>query len=108
MYQWKENVSQKQEGENTVTTYDYEQGWFQQKIDSSGFKEQDKQNPPNAWPFQTETMTAQNVTMGKFRLNNTQVAMLGKRDEVYQWEDEGASAINATADTMANCGMSHF
>ena len=51
-------------------------------------------------------MTAQNVTMGKFRLNQAQIAMLGRRDESYQWEDEGEGAIGQTADSMANNGFS--
>ena len=46
--------------------------------------------------------------MGKFRLNATQVAMLGKRDENYEWDDEGEAAISNTAGTMAESGFSQL
>ena len=53
-------------------------------------------------------MTANNVTMGKFRLNQTQIAMLGKKDEMYQWDDDGENAISSTAGTMASAGFSNL
>lgn len=46
--------------------------------------------------------------MGKFRLNQTQIAMLGKKNEMYQWEDEGEGAIASTADAMAESGFSNL
>ena len=46
--------------------------------------------------------------MGKFRLNATQVAMLGSKNEMYQWEDDGENAIAATADTMAEHRFSNL
>ena len=44
--------------------------------------------------------------MGKFRLNGTQIAMLGKRDDMYSWEDDGESAIANTNAAMARNGFS--
>ena len=69
MYQWKENQSTRKEGDRTITTYDYEKNWFEHPISSAGFQERDKQNPTNNWPFHSSTITANKVTMGKFKLN---------------------------------------
>ena len=69
MYQWKENVHKREVNGNTETTYTYEKGWFDHPISSAGFREYDKENPNNIWPFKSETLTAQTVTMGKFKLN---------------------------------------
>ena len=60
------------------------------------------------WPFLSETLTAQNVMMGKFRLPATSVSSLGRKDEVYQWGDDGEEAINMTADSMSSKGFSQL
>ena len=70
MYQIKEHVSTHKEGDQTKTVYTYEEGWFENPIDSSGFDNKEMQNPSNTWPFKSETLTAQNVTVGNFRLNS--------------------------------------
>ena len=64
------------------------------------------QNPSNTWPFRSETLSAQNVTMGKFRLNAAQIGMLGKREENIPWDDEGEQAIANTEAAMAEAGFS--
>lgn len=46
--------------------------------------------------------------MGKFRLNSSQVGKLGKRDEDYEWEDEGENAISMTVDALSQAGFSQF
>ena len=101
MFQWKETETTKKRNDETVTEYTYSQGWFDTRIDSSTFQEGGHDNPGNAWPFETVTQSAQNVTMGKFRLNSGQVAKLGQRDEDYEWEDEGENAIAMTADALS-------
>ena len=47
--------------------------------------------------------------MGKFRLNQTQIATLGgQRDIPYEYEDGGEGAISSTADAMAANEFSDF
>ena len=87
MYQWRETSHSKEVNGNTETTYEYSKEWSSNYIDSSNFVERSKKNPTNTWPFKSETFTAQTVTMGKFRLGPAQVARLGRKDEMYQWED---------------------
>ena len=96
MYQWKENKTERTNDGRTTTTYDYERGWFEYPISSAGFYERNKQNPTNDWPFRSSTITANKVTMGKFKLSQSQISKLGKKDERYLWNDQGTSAIEST------------
>ena len=50
-------------------------------------------NPENAWPFKSETLTAQNVMVGKFRLNSAQITRLGMQQQPVAFEDDGEAAI---------------
>ena len=70
MYQIKEIVTEVNENDEMIKKYTYEEGWFGSPIDSSGFDNKEMQNPSNTWPFKSETLTAQNVTVGNFRLNS--------------------------------------
>ena len=108
MYQIKENITEHKEGDQIRTEYSYEEGWYETPIDSSNFDNKEMQNPSNTWPFKSETLPAQNVTMGKYRLNAAQIAMLGKREESVSWEDDGETAINNTADVMTEAGFAAF
>ena len=105
MYQWKENQSTKREGDTETTTYTYEKGWFAYPISSAGFQERDKRNPTKEWPFMSETKSAETVTMGKFKLNQDQIAKLGQKDESWNWKDGGAAACENTTDTMKGKGF---
>jgi hypothetical protein len=58
MYQIKENVTERKEGEETITEYSYEYGWFENQINSDNFDNKEMQNPSNTWPFKSETLTA--------------------------------------------------
>ena len=108
MYQIKENITEHKEGDQIRTEYSYEEGWYETPIDSSNFDNKEMQNPSNTWPFRSETLPAQNVTMGKYRLNAAQIAMLGKREESVSWEDDGETAISNTADVMTEAGFAAF
>ena len=57
-------------------------------------------NPSNAWPFKSETLTAQNVTVGKFRLNSAQITRLGMQQSPVAFEDDGEAAIAQTKSAM--------
>ncbi|MBO4344534.1 MAG: TMEM43 family protein [Victivallales bacterium] len=77
MYQWKENTStetKKKVGgsEEKTTTYTYEKGWASSAISSANFKEQGHDNP-GVMPFEQFETTAQNVTVGAFKLSDSQI-----------------------------------
>ena len=63
-------------------------------------------NPANSWPFKSETFSAQNITVGKYRLNEAQVYKLGQAEMNIEWDDEGEQAIANTKDAMAQSGFS--
>ena len=82
MYQCQETQTKRKEGDQEITEYHYSHGWFETQINSDNFDNQDMRvNPSNAWPFKSETLTAQNVMVGKFRLNSTQITRLGMQQE---------------------------
>jgi len=73
MYQWKENSKTETRkkvggGEEKVTTYTYEKTWSSSPISSGSFKEAGHDNP-GAMPYESQTWTAQTVTVGKFTLS---------------------------------------
>ena len=95
MYQWKEIETEEDEGEHgkKKKVFTYEKGWFSHQIESTFFHDQTKQNPINFWPFKNKTINAQNITLGDFRLNQSQIANLGHKKENYHWYDQGQLAI---------------
>ena len=72
MYQWKESSSSRTRkkpggGEETITTYSYEQAWLDRPINSSGFKDKSHRNP-GAFAVQPMTWNANPVRLGAFTL----------------------------------------
>lgn len=59
------------------TTYTYKQEWCRKPVDSSAFKDSSKVNPATTLPFDDETKYASNVTLGAFRLSETDVRRIG-------------------------------
>lgn len=79
MYQWKENRKDDKRkkvggGTETVTTYSYEMVWSAEAIDSSGFKEQDKKNPP--MDLKSKSVEAGQAKIGAFSLPGTLVGRI--------------------------------
>ena len=106
MYQIQQRTETRKEGDSEITEYHYDYVWCQDKINSDHFDNEDmRQNPSNDWPFRTETLSAQNVTIGKFRLNAQQISCLGMNQETIQFEDDGEQAIANTEGTMAEKGF---
>ena len=70
MYQWQEHKVEIA-GKNGAVEYEYRysKGWFERSIDSKHFKDHEKQNPAIFWPYKSRTITAQNVSLGEYRLN---------------------------------------
>ena len=69
------------EGNKTreITTYNYSYKWCAKPEDSSKFHEAAKRaaNPPAAMPFSDEDKLAANVTLGAFKLSETDVKRIG-------------------------------
>lgn len=68
MYQWREICKKKDDDE---TEYRYELCWSEEPINSNDFHELlGHQNPQKEWPYRSKTYTAEDVKLGKFRLNS--------------------------------------
>jgi hypothetical protein len=73
MYQWQEKKSSHTEdklggGQETTTTYTYEQVWSEDKIDSSDFKHADGHANPDM-PFRSSRMSASDAKLGGYTLD---------------------------------------
>jgi hypothetical protein len=82
-YQWEEQTETKTEkklggGEERVTTYTYQKVWSPGRIDSSRFERPGGHENPGASSFTGQTFAAQNVTLGAFRLNDSQASSIGQ------------------------------
>lgn len=80
MYQWKQNESSKTEkqlggGTKKTTIYTYEKVWSDKPVNSAYFKEAGHENP--GFPFESEKLRANHVTLGDFLLNDSLVDRLG-------------------------------
>ncbi|MCS7471397.1 hypothetical protein NZK35_32525 [Stieleria sp. ICT_E10.1] len=85
MYQWNENKKSTKEkklggGTRTTTTYTYERDWFPGLIDSSEFDEAHSHQNPTEFVFADRTYQAKNVSLGRFRLPDSLIAMIGGED----------------------------
>lgn len=83
VYQTVEHAETKRikEGDKTreVTTYTYSNEWRGSPVNSSEFHDASKRaaNPPAAMPFNSLDRYAQNVTLGAFKLSETDVKRIG-------------------------------
>lgn len=81
MYQWQEDVKTESKEDvggkkTTRKTYSYHKTWSDRRIDSSTFEHPaGHENPP--MPAQSETLQAQRVQIGGFRLNASQIGRIG-------------------------------
>ncbi|QTA77884.1 putative membrane protein [Desulfonema limicola] len=78
MYQWQEKTNTKTEkkaggGEQKITTYSYNKIWSENLIDSDKFKKRQEHANPRTMPYQSQTITAEKVTLGAFELPKSYV-----------------------------------
>lgn len=104
MYQWTE-TSHKNEGSDTYT-YTYSQGWYPYKVDSSIFHESGHENPSVEWPYKSNTINAQHVSLGQYKLTASQISRLGHSRDTNC--DLSEDQVQATAETMERHGFSQF
>ena len=82
MYQWRENRRSETRnrmggGQETVTTYSYEQVWSSTLYNSGNFR-QAGHNNPSSMAHRSNTLVAQNATLGAFRLTPEQLGGFGR------------------------------
>lgn len=87
MYQWDEDEKSETRnklggGTETVKTYSYNKVWSDDLIDSGSFKKPEGHQNPSSMPFESGEWTAQAVTLGAYRLSDSQVARLDKTEPV--------------------------
>ncbi|MBK7043042.1 MAG: TMEM43 family protein [Rhodanobacteraceae bacterium] len=94
MYQWVEKRSSREEkklggGSETVTTYDYEQRWDDDAVDSSDFRYGDGHENPSNWSIRSDSFAAGTVMLGAFMLSPS------ARNAIGHWQELPAN-ISAT------------
>ncbi len=82
MLQWTEKTESKTRekiggGTETTTVYRYELAWSNKMIDSAKFRHPSGHENTLSFPVSSKTVTAQNVTIGAFSLNPSQIARIG-------------------------------
>jgi hypothetical protein len=95
MYQWRENKESKTTkkvggGTETVDTYSYTQSWSEHLIDSSHFKQPEGHQNPGVMPYESRHMSAEEVTLGAFRLSSS---LVGKINEYKPMPIEDWNAV---------------
>ncbi len=85
MYQWKETsrsetVKKVGGGEETRTTYDYEETWSSSPINSKSFQISGYNNPPMKWT--SETWRASDVKVGAYRLPSDLVTSISGEEQL--------------------------
>jgi len=81
MYQWEETKKTKTKEETggkkkTTTTYSYAKDWSSSTINSSNFNKPSGHQNPGHMPYTGQSWLAEQVQLGAFRLNGSQVAQL--------------------------------
>ncbi len=81
MYQWKQTErSEKRDkvggGQETITTYTYDQVWDDDLLDSTRFEEQRGHQNPSTIRYEGQTWTARPVTVGAYTLDETLVRQM--------------------------------
>jgi len=123
-YQWVENVKEEKKdklggAQETVRTYTYEQRWTSSPVNSGSFKDPAYQGKNfTLHQAENDTKYAENVTFGAYKLNESQIHSISKREplsldfddaKLKQWDTEtgrisvahGGPALNAPATVAA-------
>lgn len=96
MYQWTEKKSSEEQkklggGSETVTTYDYQKEWSDEAVDSAAFEQPGGHENPGAFPVESQTLTAEPITLGAFTLSAEQVEKLGGEVDLPVGEEQAAA-----------------
>jgi Transmembrane protein 43 len=113
MYQWKESSESKTEknlggSETTETTYTYDKVWSETQINSSNFKKSDGHQNPSSMPYESETFSASNITLGAFKLSEPFVSQINSYEN-YPLSQQNVDAMDpALTAEYALSGNTYF
>lgn len=98
IYQWQESSESHTEkesggGTKTTKTYSYSKQWSSTLSSSSSFKHPEGHQNPASKPYENQTWYANNVTIGQFKLNSSQIRQI-----------RGAQAIPITKSNLPASG----
>jgi len=87
IYQWYESSESKTEKElggstKTTTSYTYAKKWSSELISSSSFKHPENHQNPTGRHYNDKNIYANNVMLGEFKLNSTQIGEISKRSDI--------------------------
>ena len=82
MYQWKEKSKSETKdkiggGQETTTTYSYEQDWKEGLINSDNFHVSEGHTNPKSIAFHSYKQNAQNASIGEFKMSSTLLQRVG-------------------------------
>ena len=77
IYQWEEDRREKDDR----TIYEYDKEWVDQPIDSRNFKDQSRSNEGSEKHFQDDSVQAELVHIGAFRLSNRLIAQIDNEEK---------------------------
>lgn len=98
IFQWQESSESHTEkemggGTKTTKTYSYSKQWSSSLSSSSSFKHPEGHQNPVSKPYENQTWYADNVTLGQFKLNTSQIRQI-----------KGAQAIPVTKSNLPASG----
>lgn len=100
MYQWKEEKKEEKKdnlGGSTETkiTTTYVKDWSNSVIKSSSFTKPEGHSNPGAMPYKERKILAKNVTVGAFKLNESQIGRVGSPVELSDKELSEAASVKS-------------
>lgn len=87
MYQWVEDVQTEKKkklggSEETVKTYNYQKEWSSYLNDSNNFKDQAGHQNPSAFPYESNSWLAKDVTLGAYQLSSDLISQISGQTSV--------------------------
>ena len=111
MFQWvehEETKTKKKAGGKKVktTTYSYSKEWEDSPINSSNFKEQGHDNP-GSFPYESDNIVAENVTLGAFKLGPRLAGKIGG-EKPLPLNDESLKQLPASMSSQMKVNGNEF
>lgn len=109
MYQWQESekteTSESVGGTKTTKkTYSYSQNWSDNEINSDQFRQSTGHNNP-PMPYKSQTFQAQEVKLGAFNLNPTQIGRISGEQDLSVQGTQAPNQLNGEKLTVTGTGF---
>jgi len=99
VFQWRETYHEAVNGQRPY--YTYFKLWSETPIDSQNFKNPGFDNPPCNWPYRSCRLEGDEVMLGKYKLNPSQVARLGSAtQECVTWSSQDSRVLEKPTKKM--------